>query len=106
MRYLYYEVPNNTVVCVSRYKGQLVKAKAKCSPLDTYSFEKGKEIARARVDAKVIKKKRAAAVQRYCELSREYNKIAHQLQKAALKAAKLDSEKSYAEYYAATIGKE
>ena len=106
MRYIFYETPNNTIVCVSRYKGQLVKAKAKCSPLDTYDIERGKEIAQARVDAKIAKKKHMAAVKRYSEINCKYNKIAEQLQKAALKAAKLDREREYAEYHAETIGKE
>lgn len=106
MRYRFYEIPNNTVVCVSRYKGQLVKAKAVCSSLDTYDKATGEKIARARVDAKIAKKKHMAAVKRYSEISSKYNQIAEQLQKAALKAAKLDLEREYAEYHAATIGKE
>ena len=105
-KYIFYETPNNTVVCVSRYKGQLIKAKAKCSPLDTYDRATGEMIAQARVDAKIAKKKHMAAVNRYSTINREYNKIAAELQKAALKAARLDSERQYAEYHAAMVGKE
>lgn len=103
MRYIFYEIPNNTIVCVTRYKGQLIKAKAKCSPLDTYDIERGKKIAQARVMEKLAKKKHANALKRYIELSSQYDKLYKQLQKAALKAAEYDGDMQYAKYHLENI---
>ena len=45
------------VVAISRHAGKVVKGVAKCSTEDTYDFEKGKELASARCNAKVCAKR-------------------------------------------------
>lgn len=42
-----------TVYAVTQLYGKTVKAKAKCSPDDTFDLEKGKELAAARLEYKV-----------------------------------------------------
>jgi hypothetical protein len=52
-----YVVEGNKVTCISKFAGNPVKGYAKCSPNDKFDYEIGKELARARCDAKVAKKR-------------------------------------------------
>ena len=52
-KYKYFTNGKNLVVAVCQWGGRPVRATAKCSPEDTFDLEKGKEIAKARLDLKV-----------------------------------------------------
>lgn len=52
-KYKYFTNGKNIVVAVCQWGGRPVRAVAKCSPEDTFDLEKGKEIAKARLDLKV-----------------------------------------------------
>lgn len=47
-------VTDNKVICLSSYMGRRVRGIAKCSPNDEFDLEFGKQLARARCDAKVL----------------------------------------------------
>ena len=49
------------VIAVSTYAGKNVKGIAKCDPRDTFDFEKGKELAISRCNAKIAEKRRKRA---------------------------------------------
>ena len=55
------------VVAVSTYAGKNVKGIAKCDPRDTFDFEKGKELAIARCNAKIAEKRKKRAYAKKCE---------------------------------------
>ena len=57
-------VNGNTVIAISTYAGKTVKGKAQCHPNDSFSLERGKELAAARCDLKVKRKRLAAAMQK------------------------------------------
>lgn len=61
--YQYYSDHKTYVICVSSYAGKTVRGVAKCSPEDEFNMSYGMELARARCDVKVAKKRlhRAAA---------------------------------------------
>lgn len=48
---------NGKVIAVSTYGGRVVKGVAKCDPNDEFDMEKGKQLAAARCNAKVAKKR-------------------------------------------------
>lgn len=52
-KYQYYTNNKDLVVAVCRWGGRTVRASAKCAPEDTFDFEKGKELAKARLNLKV-----------------------------------------------------
>lgn len=52
-KYKYFTNNKDTVVAVCRYAERNVRGIAKCSPDDTFDFEKGKALAKARCDLKV-----------------------------------------------------
>ena len=81
-RYRFYATPGPLVVCVSSYAGKPVRATAKCSENDEYDLEKGKELAQARVDAKIAKlrerratQKREEAYRNLVEAQRRFEKM-------------------------------
>lgn len=49
------------VMCVSSYAGKPVKGRAKCSPNDGFDIEKGKDLAQARCDLAIAKKREKRA---------------------------------------------
>lgn len=51
--YAYYEAPDNIMICTCKYDGITFKAKAKCIEGDIYDREKGKNIAKNKVDLKI-----------------------------------------------------
>lgn len=53
-KYKYFTNNKDTVVAVCRYVGRPVKGIAKCAPEDVFDFEKGKLLAKARCDLKVV----------------------------------------------------
>lgn len=56
---------SSVVVALSTYAGKVVKGVAKCIASDPFSLEKGKQLAAARCDFKVCKKRRNRAEQKY-----------------------------------------
>ena len=54
----------NTISALSTYAGRPVKGYAKCDPRDEFDFEAGKELAAARCNAKVARKRRLNADRR------------------------------------------
>lgn len=54
-------------VAMSTYSGRLVKGVAKCVSTDSYDPEVGKKLAAARCDAKVCKKRKTRAEEKYTE---------------------------------------
>lgn len=64
-KYKYYqyvdEKGRQVVVAVSHFAGRTVKGYAKCDPSDTFDLEKGKALAAARCNYKVLTKKAARA---------------------------------------------
>ena len=86
---------DNKVIAVSTFAGKTVRGIAKCDPNDTFSFEKGKELAIARCNAKVAQKrmhraqrKFAEAVNASIEAKRVYENMRRYL---------IDSENEYAD---------
>lgn len=67
-KYKYY-TNGKEVIAVSTYAGKRVRGVAKCDPRDDFNLTKGQEIAAARCNAKIAKKrlKRAAERQRSAE---------------------------------------
>ena len=65
----------NKVIAVSTYAGRTVRGVAKCDPRDTFDIEVGKDIAAARCNIKVSRKRKARAL-------REYDKAAQALARA------------------------
>jgi hypothetical protein len=50
-----------TIAAISRYAGKTVKGYAKCNPLDSFDEDRGKELAAARCNAKIAKKRHERA---------------------------------------------
>lgn len=66
MRYKFYTNGTNTVICKSTFAKKVVAGIAKCNPKDEFSLEYGKELAQARCDHKIAKKRlKYAKEQRY-----------------------------------------
>lgn len=58
MRYRFFvNEKEKTIYCVSRYAGKPVRGIAKCSPVDTFDIEKGRELAKLRCDIKIAQKR-------------------------------------------------
>jgi hypothetical protein len=69
-KYEYFSDGKSKVIAVSHYAGKVVRGVAKCSPTDDFDIEAGKEIAKARCDAKIAAKRAARA--------KEKRELAHQ----------------------------
>ena len=74
-KYYYYVNENGgkTVTARSTFAGKTVKASAKCNPDDTYSEEKGKELAAARCNQKIAIKRKQRAAKMYMEAAKAAN---------------------------------
>lgn len=68
-KYNYFTDGENKVVAVATYAGKPVRGVAKCDPKDTFDLGIGKELAAARCNAKVAKK-RLANAQKHMESAR------------------------------------
>ena len=68
--YTYEKNGSNVVVALSTYAGKNVKGYAKCDPSDTFSLEKGKELAAARCAEKISIKREARAARKLAEAER------------------------------------
>ena len=56
-KYRFYIQLPNIVIAVSTYAGETITGVAKCAPEDEFSLEKGKDLAAARCNLKVAKKR-------------------------------------------------
>ena len=48
---------DNKVIALGSFAGKVVRGIAKCDPEDTFSLEDGKELAKARCEAKIARKR-------------------------------------------------
>lgn len=67
-KYRYY-TNGQRVIAVSTYAGKTVRGVAACDPNDTFSMEKGKELAAARCAVKIANKRLARAQRKEAEAS-------------------------------------
>lgn len=67
MRYHYYTDGKSMVIATSTYAKKIVRGIAKCSPEDEFDLEKGKDLARARLDLKIAQKRAENADRRFKE---------------------------------------
>ena len=74
-KYSFYTDGKTKVVAVSTYAGKAVRGVAKCDISDTFSFEKGKELAEARCNQKIAKKRLTRAENKRREIVEENHKI-------------------------------
>jgi hypothetical protein len=61
------------IIAISTYAGRTVKGIATCSPADTFSVEAGKELAAARCNLKVAKKRAKRAQEKVESAAKELN---------------------------------
>ena len=62
-----YVVTPNKVIAISTYAGRTVRGVAKCHPNDTFDEEYGKQLAAARCNEKIARKRYARACNKYNE---------------------------------------
>lgn len=67
-KYNFYTDGKTKVVAVSTYAGKAVRGVAKCDINDTFSLEKGKELAAARCNEKIAKKRFTRAQNMYVDM--------------------------------------
>lgn len=63
-KYRFY-VTKDKVIAVSTYAGKTVRGVAKCAPGDTFNVEIGKQLAAARCNEKIAKKRHERAKKKY-----------------------------------------
>ena len=81
-KYSFYTDGKTKVVAVSTYAGKVVRGVAKCDVNDTFSLEKGKELAAARCNEKIAKKRFTRAQNMYVDTLIEYERLMKKLEKA------------------------
>lgn len=91
-KYNFYTDGKTKVVAVSTYAGKVVRGVAKCDANDTFSLEKGKELAAARCNQKIAKKRLTRAENKRRETIKEHHKIMIAIRK--VNRYKEDSEKA------------
>jgi len=84
-RYKFYDYndkdsDSHVVVCVSSYAGKPVKGRAKCSPMDEFDFNKGKELAQARCDAVIAEKRKKRAMSKVIDAYNAYTEASFYLE--------------------------
>ena len=94
-KYSFYTDGKTKVVAVSTYAGKVVRGVAKCDVNDTFSLEKGMELAAARCNEKIAKKRFTRAENKRREITKEYMEIRVAIRKAI--RYKEDSEKALIE---------
>ena len=81
-KYSFYTDGKTKVIAVSTYAGKAVRGVAKCDINDTFSFEKGKELAAARCNEKVAKKRFARAQSANIDVLIEYARLMNKFTKS------------------------
>ena len=71
-KYRFYQTKNK-MIAVSTYAGKTVKGVAKCDPNDTFSVEKGKELAAARCALKIANKRLNRAIRKEADAVMAFN---------------------------------
>lgn len=94
-KYSFYTDGKTKVVAVSTYAGKTVRGVAKCDINDTFSLDRGMELAAARCNEKVAKKRLTRAENKRRETTKEYMKIMVAIRKAI--RYEEDSEKALIE---------
>ena len=79
----YYNEDKHSVVCTTIYKGQTIRAIAKCDPEDTFDLETGKKIAYLRCKQKFARKKMLHAGEVYHDSFSKYERSKRNLDKAS-----------------------
>jgi len=85
-------IVGSKVIAISSYAGHVVRGIAKCHPGDSFDVRYGKELAAARCNEKISKKRHEAARKKFVQAEQEFE----QAQNKYLKAARFfnDSYKS------------
>ena len=81
-KYSFYTDGKTKVIAVSTYAGKVVRGVAKCDVNDTFSLEKGKELAAARCNEKIAKKRFTRAQNMHVDMLIEYGKLVARFTKA------------------------
>ena len=81
-KYSFYTDGKTKVVAVSTYAGKVVRGVAKCDVNDTFSLEKGKELAAARCNEKIAKKRFARAKNAHVDVLLEHAEFITKFTKA------------------------
>jgi len=85
-RYRFYvddAVNPSTIYAISTYAGKTVRGVARCDSCDTFSEEKGKELAAARCEEKVARKRMNAAERKYKAALAQQEEINSYVQKVS-----------------------
>lgn len=64
---------SSVVMALSTYSGKVVKGVAKCIASDPFDLEKGTQLAGARCDEKVCRKRKSRALKKYKEAKRLFD---------------------------------
>ena len=83
---------SKVVVAISKHRGKSVRGIAKCLETDTFSFEKGKELAAARCDYKVCCKKRADAEKAKARVAKQLESLNNKYIKMCKKCGEVNLE--------------
>ena len=81
-KYNFYTDGKTKVIAVSTYAGKTVRGVAKCDVNDTFSLEKGKELAAARCNEKIAKKCFTRAQNANIDVFLEYVRLMKKFEKA------------------------
>lgn len=74
-RYKFYQISEDTVVCVTDYLGKRIKRYAKCSPRDQFNYETGCKLAKARVMCEIARRRYNNSHHRCAELAEAVNQV-------------------------------
>ena len=81
-KYNFYTDGKTKVIAVSTYAGKVIRGVAKCDVKDTFSFEKGKELAAARCNEKIAKKRFTRAQNAHIDVLIEYARLMNKFTKS------------------------
>ena len=81
-KYSFYTDRKTKVIAVSTYAGKAVRGVAKCDVNDTFSLEKGKELAAARCNEKIAKKRFIRAQNANIDVLLEYGRLMNKFTKS------------------------
>lgn len=80
--YKFYETGDKRVICVADYHGKRIRKVAKCSEKDSYDFNKGCELARARVEYEIAQRRLSEANKELFKLCDEKLSLERKITKA------------------------
>lgn len=80
-KYHFYTTKDNETIAVSTYAGKTVRGKAKVDPRDKFDPEFGKQLAAARCNEKIARKRKNRAKSKLAQARAEYNKALMNLHK-------------------------